>query len=318
MTSAIELDHVHKRYGDRRGIEDVSFDVESGELFGFIGPNGAGKTTTIRILLGLIAATRGEARIFGLSTLDARARLSVGYVAGETHLVPDMRVGALLAFLGDFHADTREQRTAQRARRTDLARRFDLDLEAPTDDLSVGTKKKVAIIAALQHAPRLLVLDEPTSGLDPVIRARLFDELRDVVAQGTTVLLSSHVLSEVEASCRRVAILAEGKLVALDDIDALRARATRRVVARFAPGGNGDALANLARRLPGVTQFERHGDAIDFAYRGDMPPLLDALAASSPLDVQIEPPSLSDVFLADFTRGGSTTPAPQQSEARHA
>jgi ABC-2 type transport system ATP-binding protein len=302
LESAIELRHVDKRYGSRRGIEDVSFRVERGELFGFIGPNGAGKTTAIRILLGLLAPTRGEARLCGIPSNDALARVPVGYVAGETHLVPGMRADALLAYLGAFHADTRAQHAAQLARRHDLARRFELDLDAPTDDLSLGTKKKVAIIAALQHSPALLILDEPTSGLDPVIRARLFDELRDEVARGTTVLLSSHVLSEVEALCRRVAILAEGRLVALDDVDALRAKATRRVVARFAPGGNGDGLANLARRLPGVTQLERHGDAIDFSYRGEMPPLLDALAASSPIDVQIEAPTLSDVFLADFTR----------------
>jgi ABC-2 type transport system ATP-binding protein len=310
---AIELDHLHKRYGDRRGIEDVTFSVEAGELFGFIGPNGAGKTTTIRILLGLLAPTRGDARLFGIPSSDATARVPVGYVAGETHLVPDMRAKTLLAYLGAFHADTRARRAAQLARRTRLARHFELDLDAPTDDLSLGTKKKVAIIAALQHSPALLILDEPTSGLDPVIRARLFDELRDEVARGATVLLSSHVLSEVEVLCRRVAIVAEGKLVALDDIDELRAKSTRRVVARFAPGGNSDGLANLAKRLPGVTRLERHGDAIDFSYRGQMPPLLDALAASSPLDVQIEAPTLSDVFLADFTRTESHTTG-----ARHA
>lgn len=304
MDPAIELSHVDKRYGtqQRLAIDDVTFDVHPGELFGFIGPNGAGKTTTIRILLGLIAPTHGSARLFGVPTSDAAARVPVGYVAGETHLVPGLRVGGLLAYLGGFCADTRADRDAQLARRTRLARMLELDLDAPTDDLSLGTKKKVAILAALQHAPRLLVLDEPTSGLDPVIRARVFDVLREEVAGGATVLLSSHVLSEIEALCTRVAILAEGRLVALDDIASLRARATRRVVARFAVGGNGDALAHLAQRLAGVTHFERHGDAIDFSYRGDMPPLLDALAASAPIDVQIEPPTLSDVFLADFVR----------------
>jgi ABC-2 type transport system ATP-binding protein len=294
MEHAIELSHVDKSYGPRRGIEDVSLDVPIGTLFGFIGPNGAGKTTTIRILLGLLAPTRGVARLFGVSCATADARESVGYVAGETHLVPGMRVSRLLAYLGSFHAGD------HRARRAELVARFDLDPDAPTDDLSLGTKRKVALVAALQHAPRLLVLDEPTSGLDPIIRARLCDTLRDEVGRGTTVFLSSHVLSEVEALCSRVAVIANGRLVTVDDVTALRARKVRRVSATFAGGGDGTALQRLATLMAGVSGLERHGTSITFSYRGPMPPLLDALAASSPTDVQIDTPSLEDVFLDGF------------------
>ena len=297
---AIAIEHLTKRYGERRGIEDVTLAVDTGSLFGFIGPNGAGKTTTIRILLGLIAPTSGTARLFGIDAVGdgARARAEVGYVAGEISLYPDLRVDALLAFVGGFHDGDHG------GRRAELARVLDLDLGAPAADLSLGNKKKVAIVAALQHAPKLVVLDEPTSGLDPVIKARLFDVLRDAVAGGATVFFSSHALAEVEAVCRRVAIVNAGRLVAVDDIAAIRRRAMRRVFATFGEGGDGNALAGLARTLPGVHDFERHGDAIAFLYRGAVPPLLDALAAAAPSDVRIEEASLEDIFLHDFASAG--------------
>jgi ABC-2 type transport system ATP-binding protein len=292
---AIAIEHLTKRYGERRGIEDVTFSVPRGSLFGFIGPNGAGKTTTIRILLGLIAPTSGTARLFGVDACGdgARARAQVGYVAGEINLYPELRVDELLGFLGRFHPGDHA------GRRAELVRVLDLDLGAPAADLSLGNKKKVAIVAALQHAPRVVVLDEPTSGLDPVIKARLFDVLRDAVAGGATVFFSSHALGEVEAVCRRVAIVNAGRLVAVDDIAAIRRRAMRRVF-----GGDGNALAGLARMLPGVDDFERHGDAIAFLYRGEVPPLLDALAAAAPSDVRIEEASLEDIFLHDFAPSG--------------
>jgi ABC-2 type transport system ATP-binding protein len=293
---AIELEHLRKLYGERTGIEDVTFAVPEGAIFGFIGPNGAGKTTTIRILLGLIAPTSGRAQIFGVDAVadGPRARAGVGYVAGETHLYPAMRAGELLAYFGRFHPGDHA------GRRRRLAERFELDLGARTADLSLGNRRKVSIVAALQHAPRLAILDEPTSGLDPVIRARLFDQLRDDVAGGATVVFSSHALAEIEAVCDRVAIVNAGRVVAVDEVGALRRRAMRRVHATFDTAESGDALSGLARTLAGVSSFERHGAAIAFLYRGPVPPLLDALAASSPVDVRIEEASLEDVFLADF------------------
>ncbi len=293
---AIELSNVVKTYAGRRGIEDVSLEVGEGALFGFIGPNGAGKSTTIRILLGLIAPTSGSASLFGVRCDQARARVSVGYVAGETNLVPGMTVASFLEYLGSFHAGD------HRRRRRDLAERFELDLGAPTQDLSLGTTRKVALVAALQHAPRLLVLDEPTSSLDPVVRSRLFDTLRDEVDEGTTVFFSSHVLTEVESLCSRVAVIAHGRIVTLEDVTTLRERKIRRVIASFEGGGDSTALHRLATLLPGVSALERHGTTVTFSYRGAAPPLLDALAAASPRDIQIETPSLEDVFLAEFSR----------------
>jgi len=290
---AIELDHLSKRYASRLALDDVTFSVPAGAIFGFIGPNGAGKTTTIRILLDLLAATGGSARLFGVASSDPRARLGVGYAAGDPQLPPNTTAGAVLEYLG------RLQPGDSTKRRVELARCFELELEARTDDLSLGTKKKLALIAALQHGPRLIVLDEPTSALDPVVRARLFEVLRDAVDRGATVFLSSHVLADVEALCQTVAIVGHGRLVALDDVVRLRERAMRHVYASFDGGGSQAALARLAQRL-GVDQLESHGKVMTFLYRGPVPPLLDALAASAPSDVRIEVPSLEDVFLADF------------------
>ena len=283
---AIELERLTKRYGARRGIDDVSFRVPAGAIFGFIGPNGAGKTTTIRVLLGLIAPTSGAARVLGRDVVadGPAARAELGYVAGETNLYPRMRTGELLAWLGRFHGGDHA------ARRKELAAALDLDLDARTDELSLGNRKKVAIAGALQHRPRLVVLDEPSNGLDPVVRARLHDLLREEAARGATVFFSSHELAEVQAVCKSVAVLREGKLAAVGEVATLRGREVRRVRAR---GGALDALASVS----GVAGVTRDGDAIAFLYDGPTPALLAALAAAAPDDVRIDEPSLEEIFL---------------------
>jgi ABC-2 type transport system ATP-binding protein len=286
MAPAIELERLTKRYGVHRGIDDVSFSVPAGTIFGFIGPNGAGKTTTIRVLLGLIAPTAGAARVLGrdVVTDGPAARADVGYVAGETNLYPRMRTGELLAWLGEFHAGDHA------ARRRELAAALELDLGARTDELSLGNKKKVAIVGALQHRPSLIVLDEPSNGLDPVVRARLHDLLREEAARGATVFFSSHELAEVQAVCKSVAVLREGKLAAVGEVATLRGREVRRVRAR------GGALASV-EQLNGVAGFARDGEHVTFLYDGPMPALLAALAAAAPDDVRIDEPSLEEIFL---------------------
>jgi ABC-2 type transport system ATP-binding protein len=293
--AAIEIEHLTKRYGARRGIDDVSFAVPEATLFGFIGPNGAGKTTTIRILLGLLAPSGGSARLFGIDAVTdgPRARGGVGYVPSEVHVYPRMRVDELLDYLGRFHPGD------HRARRGELCTFLDLDTRAPAADLSLGNRKKVAIVAALQHRPRLAILDEPSTGLDPVMQARLQQLLRDEVTRGATVLLSSHVLAEVETLCKTVAVIREGRLVAVEDIAALRTRAVRRVRARFI----GDVPAGFAD-LPGARDPRIDGGQLSFVYDGEVPPLLAALAAAAPHDVAIEEPSLEDIFLRYYAGGG--------------
>lgn len=295
MGAAIEIEQLTKRYGKRRGIADVTFAVPAQTLFGFIGPNGAGKTTTIRILLGLLAPTSGSARIFGVDAVGEgpRAREGVGYVPSEVNVYPRMRAGELLVYLGRFHAGDHA------ARRAELATQLELDLGAPAADLSLGNRKKVALVAALQHRPRLAILDEPSSGLDPVMQARLQQVLRDEVARGATVLLSSHVLAEVQSLCKAIAVIREGALLAVEDVAALRARAVRRVHATF----GGSPPAALAA-VPGVRDVRTTEHEVAFVYAGTAAPLLEALAAARPLDVTIEEPSLEDIFLRYYAKDG--------------
>jgi ABC-2 type transport system ATP-binding protein len=287
--NAIELERVSKRYGSRRGIDDVTLEVPAGTVFGFIGPNGSGKSTTIRVLLGLLRADAGKARILGRDAFadGPAARLAIGYVPGESHFYDDIRVGELLHYLGKFHPGDHGKRRAE------LIDAFAIEPGARATELSMGNRRKVAIAAALQHRPQLAILDEPTNGLDPVMQARLFEILADAARGGTTVFFSSHILSEVQEVCERVAVMREGRLVAVDDVAALRARQLRRVTVTGATGG--------ATELPGVSQIERDGESVRFLYGGSMPDLLRALAAAAPSDVRIEEPSLEEIFLAHYT-----------------
>lgn len=292
--AAIAVDGLTKRYGSRRGIDAVSFEVPEGALFGFIGPNGAGKTTTIRILLGLLRASAGTARLFGIDAAEAgpQARVSLGYVPSETNLYPRMRVRDLLSYFGSFHAGDHS------TRRRELVEMLELDLDARASELSLGNRKKVAIVAALQHRPRLAILDEASTGLDPVMQARLHELLRGEAARGATVFFSSHVLAEVQTLCKTVAVIREGRLLAVEDVAALRARAVRRVRATFA--GPPPELAGLA----GVQQVRSDEHAIEFVYSGAPAPLLHALAAAEPASVTIEEPSLDDIFLRFYAGEG--------------
>jgi len=293
---AIELDRLTKQYGARRGIEEVSLRVPEATIFGFIGPNGAGKSTTIRTLLGLLEPTAGRARILGRDARQggAAARIDVGYVPGEVNLYDDLRVAELLAYLGRFH------RGDHARRRAELVERLDVDVAARTTELSLGNRKKVALVAALQHRPRLIVLDEPTSGLDPVIQARLFGVLEEEAGRGATVFFSSHVLAEVQRTCRTVALIAEGRVVAIEEVATLRARQLRRVQVGFA----GDAAPAGVLGLPGVSEVRREPGTVGFLYGGDLVALLEALAAAAPTELRIEEPSLEEIVLRHYLPEG--------------
>jgi ABC-2 type transport system ATP-binding protein len=297
VSSAIELEHLTKRYGSRRGIDDVTLTVPAGTIFGFVGPNGAGKSTTIRTLLGLMRPTSGRARLLGRDPHQdgAAARLGVGYVPGEVALYDDLAVGDLLAYLGRFHPGD------HRARRADLIARLEVDVRARAPQLSLGNRKKVAIVAALQHRPRLVILDEPTSGLDPLVQRTLFELLGEEAARGATVFFSSHVLTEVQRTCRTVAVIAEGRLVAVEDVAELRRRQLRRVRATFA----GEPPAAPLAALAGVGELVRDGDSLGFLYGGDTPALLRALADAQPIDARIEEPTLEEIVLQHYLRGAA-------------
>jgi ABC-2 type transport system ATP-binding protein len=289
---AIAVEGLTKRYGSRRGIDDVSFEVPDGSLFGFIGPNGAGKTTTIRILLGLLRPHSGTARLFGVDAVEQgpRARAGIGYVPSETNLYPGMRVADILDFFGQFH------RGDHAPHRRELVDMFELDTAARASELSLGNRKKVAIVAALQHRPRLAILDEASTGLDPVMQARLHELLRGEVARGATVFFSSHALAEVQALCRMVAVVREGRVLAIEDVAALRARAVRRVRVSFA------AAPPELPAIEGVQQLVRGERTIELVFGGAPAPLLEALARATPLDVTIEEPSLDELFLRYYVK----------------
>ncbi len=295
--AAIETRGLSKFYGGRRGIESLDLAVKCGELFGFLGPNGAGKTTTIRLLLGLIHPTSGEARVLGhpIRGESLAIRGEIGNLPGEVALWD--------RFTGEQHLALV---SGLRTRPPVLRRRLLDALALPPEALrrrvrgwSKGMKQKLAIVLALEHDPRLLILDEPTEGLDPLVRDVLFGILLDLRSRGTTVFMSSHNLGEVEKLCDRVAVVRDGRLVAVEDVAALRSSRVRRLTARFAT----DEMARRFAEGRGEVLSLRAG-TVNLLLRGAIPETLSALSAAGVLDVEIGPPDLEEFFLT-FYRGGS-------------
>lgn len=222
---AIVLNELTKHYGKHRGINNLSFSVNQGEFFGFIGPNGAGKSTTIRTLMGLIRPTGGSASIFGL---DCHSKASViakdvGYLPSENSYYENMKVRELLQYTADLYG------MDCKTKMKELADRLNLDLSRKIADLSLGNKKKVGIVSAIMTSPKLIIMDEPTSGLDPLIQQAFYDILKEENSRGATVFFSSHVLSEVQKLCDRVAILKEGQLIGIQSIKELRESGYKKV-----------------------------------------------------------------------------------------
>lgn len=290
--AAIETDRLTKRYGRARGIEDVSFSVQPGEVFGFLGPNGAGKTTTIRTLLGLLRPTAGSARILGadVSRDGVAARARIGYLPGDFTFDERVCGHELL----DLFADLRG--VGDRAYARELARRFDADLDRPIGELSRGNRQKVGLVQALAHRSPVVIMDEPTAGLDPLMQEefiRLVAELRDA---GTTVFLSSHNLPEVERMCDRVGILREGQLAAVETVEAITGRARRRFVLSF----DGPAPAADFERLPGVADLHAEGPRLTFTVTGPLSEVLSTAARHRLIDIEVGRTSLEESFVAFY------------------
>jgi ABC-2 type transport system ATP-binding protein len=290
VTDVVSLQGLTKSYGRARGVVDLDLTVRSGEVFGFLGPNGAGKTTTIRTMLDLIRPTSGRAHIFGL---DVRAdgvaiRRRVGYLPGDLRLYEALTPRELLSYFGAL------RRLPTLAEGEGLAARFDLELDRPVAALSRGNRQKVGLVQAFMHRPELLVLDEPTSGLDPLVQQTFYELARETVADGRTVFLSSHVLSEVQHVADRVALVRDGRLVLVDSVENLRARARARVEVTFAVPPPEDAFAGL----PGVRVLERRGDVVLFTLEGEIDPLLKALARHRVVALDSREANLEDVFLS--------------------
>jgi beta-exotoxin I transport system ATP-binding protein len=290
---ALETAGLTKYYGGTRGIEDLDLRVEEGEVLGFLGPNGAGKTTTIRLLLDLIRPTRGGARIAGMDTHthSLAVRRVTGYLPGELKLPSRSTALEFLSFLGRLRGGV------DRLAVHELAERLELDLGRRLSDLSKGNKQKVGVIAAFMHDPPLLVLDEPTSGLDPLRQQDVLDLIRERAASGRTVFLSSHELDQVEHVADRVAIVREGRLVAVETIAGLKERAVRRVEVRLAGSpGSWDRL----RSVPGVRDLSLDDGVLRLKVEGSMDALVKELATLPIQTLTSEPPELEEIFLSYY------------------
>jgi ABC-2 type transport system ATP-binding protein len=284
----IEIKNLRKYYGGSRGIEDVSFSVEQGEIFGFIGPNGAGKSTTIRTLLALIYPTSGSATIFGKDCITHAKEIAedVGYLPSEVFYYDGMRVIDLLKYSASFYKKDCS------ARIKELAGALDLDLKKKIDDLSFGNKKKVGIVQGLIHEPKLIILDEPSIGLDPLMQQRFFELLRDENRKGATILFSSHILSEVQKMCNRVAIIKEGRIINIDTMSALKENNYKKISVETKTVPDKAYFS-----FDGVTSLEVKDNSASFIYRGSVNAIMKKLAALDLSNVSIDEPDLEEIFM---------------------
>ena len=276
MENRIEIQNLTKNYGKHRGVENVSFSVREGEIFGFLGPNGAGKSTTIRSMLGLIKYDQGQIRINGMDAKKDKEKIlrDVGYMPSEAWFYSGMEVRDVLK----FSADVRQTDCKEEAEK--LCERLEINVKRKISELSLGNRKKVSIVCAMQHKPKLFVFDEPTSGLDPLMQNVFFELVKEYVDEGATCLLSTHVLSEVRNYCDRVAILKEGRLIVTDTVEHL--------------------LASKSKRIKMV----RDGQRLDFIYKDDLNNLYKELMGHKIEDILIEEPSIEEVFMHYYEKEG--------------
>jgi len=296
MAPIIRTDGLTKDYGRVRGLDTLSLEVQEGEVLGFLGPNGSGKTTTIRLLLDLIRPTRGSASIggFDCQRQSLGARRLVGYLPGEMPIYPELTGEAYLSYLGRLGADPPDPDTVQR-----LLARFDIgpaDKKRRLRDLSHGMKRKVGIVSALMARPRVAILDEPTSGLDPLMIEAFAETLSELRREGrTTVFLSSHVLSEVERTCDRVAVIRDGRLAAVETIQGIREALPRRVTVRLAQAGGGAPPS--VPNAPGVRVVSHDAARWVLEVSGPLGPLLERFYGLPVEDLDVQPASLEDYVL---------------------
>lgn len=267
--NAIEIKNLTKTYGKKRGVNRISLTVEEGDMFGFLGPNGAGKSTTIRSMLGMLHFQEGEIRLLRMDAVRQQKEIlrQVGYMPSEAMFYPSMKVKEIIRFA----AKARDMDCGKEAER--ICSLLEVDGEKKIEELSLGNRKKVSIVCAMQHKPRLLILDEPTSGLDPLMQEAFFSLLTEYNGQGTTCFLSSHVLSEVKSYCKNVAIIKEGSIIKADTVSNLSKSNVRRVFVRT------------------------DGQEKEFVYTGDMRELIHRLDGMKVDDVLIEEPSLEELFM---------------------
>ncbi len=290
--NAIEIKNLTKYYGKSRGIIDLSLSVEKGDFFGFIGPNGAGKSTTIRLLLGLISATKGDASLLGLDikTRNTEILKKVGYLPSDAAFYKGMKVKEILKLSADLRGmDCKEEAE-------NLCRRLDLDVNKKVEQLSLGNRKKVGIVCALQHRPDLYILDEPTSGLDPLVQHEFYTILQERNNEGATIFLSSHILSEVARYCKNAAIIRDGQLLACDSVSNLSHSDVKRVTLK----GASEILQN-----ENIRDLKTEDGITSFLYNGKPDLLIKELSKLHFEDVTITDPDLTEIFMHYYKKEGA-------------
>lgn len=288
--NAIETRNLTKNYGKARGIQDISLKVEEGDFFGYLGPNGAGKSTSIRCLLGMVFPTSGEAYVLGRKVGEKQPEIlkSVGYMPSESFFYPSMQVGEVIKYA----AKIRKRDCSKEAAK--ICDRLEVDRKKKIQELSLGNRKKVSIVCALQHRPDLIILDEPTSGLDPLMQEAFFELLTEYNREGATCFLSSHMLQEVKRYCRHAGIIKDGRLVKTESVENLTKTNLRRIKLTG---------PHTPPTLPEISEVKQQGDEYTFSYRGDMQPLLASLQGLEVKDLLISEPSLEEVFLHFYAQG---------------
>lgn len=289
----IEINKLTKYYGKERGIVDVSLNVNEGEIFGFIGPNGAGKSTTIRTLLSLIYPTSGDAKIFGKDCIEhgPEIRKDIGYLPSEVFYYDNMKVIDILKYSASFYDKDCTKRIHE------LADIMDLDLKKKVNDLSYGNKKKVGIVQGLAHEPKLIILDEPTGGLDPLMQQKFFDLILEENQKGATVLFSSHILSEVQKLCSKVAIIKEGSIIKVEDIKVLKDSNYKKFRIEME-----EITDENYFNVEGVTKFEVKNNIISFLFKGNVNQIIERLASKNITNLLVEEPTLEEIFMHYYVK----------------
>ncbi len=292
MGAVVEVHELTKRYGAARGVDDLNFSVNAGEIFGFLGPNGAGKSTTIRTMLDFQRPTRGSIRLLGLDSRRDSVAIHhrTGYVPGDLQLFPTLTGRAHLDAFARARGNTNRLTTQM------LVERFGIELDRPVRELSKGNRQKVGLLLAFMHDPELLVLDEPTAGLDPLMQEQFQQLLRETVASGRTVFLSSHSLDEVQRVASSVALVRDGRLVVTDTIANLQMQAPVRISFRFASPVDPDEF----RQLPGVRDVHAHGPELELSVIGSVDPIVKHAARHDTHAMQANPADLEDLFRAYY------------------
>ena len=307
MTDAIKTQRLTKDYGSRRGLFDLDLEISEGEVFGYLGPNGAGKTTTIRLLMGMIHPTAGSASIFGLDCQRQSVEIKelVGYVPGELPQFGGMRGSEIVAYMAGLRGGVDETYVAE------ICKRFELNLGQKFREYSRGTKQKLAIVLGLMHRPKLLILDEPTGGLDPLNQQEFYKICHEVAKQGTTIFLSSHILSEVEHISDRVGIIRSGRLIRTAAMHELHEIRLHEVEIVF----GGSVPLEAIRTVPEVDHLEADDHRVRCTVHGTFAPLVKAIATSEVVNFSSREPSLEELFLT-YYRDGSGTKAEEVGAVR--